>query len=347
MEPRFREQKKDMSTATRFNLKYVSLVVLIIQTTSLVLTMRYSRKVQEDGPKYLSSTAVVMAEAMKIVACICILFYQHGSSVPGLLAVLQEEIINKPVDTAKLAVPSGLYTIQNNLLFLALSNLDAATYQVTYQLKILTTALFSVLMLNRKLDVMKWVSLVLLMAGVALVQMPGETKAAVKEISASSQLIGLGAVLCACFSSGFAGVYFEKILKGTSSSLWVRNIQLGVFGVIIGLVAVFLNDRDAVFKDGFFQGYHMTTWIVISLQAFGGLVIATVIKYADNILKGFATSLSIILSTVISYYILADFMPSKLFFIGAGVVISATFLYAKEWKKAGPTLPTHTNPTNL
>jgi UDP-sugar transporter A1/2/3 len=60
--------------------------------------------------------------------------------------------------------------LQNNLLFIALSNLDAATYQVTYQLKILTTALFSVLMLGKKLDSIKWVSLIILMAGVSFVQ---------------------------------------------------------------------------------------------------------------------------------------------------------------------------------
>lgn len=40
------------------------------------------------------------------------------------------EIIYKPKETAKLIVPSGLYAVQNNLLYLALSNLDAATYQV-------------------------------------------------------------------------------------------------------------------------------------------------------------------------------------------------------------------------
>ena len=34
-------------------------------------------------------------------------------------------------------------------------------------------------------------------------------------------------MITACFSSGFAGVYFEKLLKGTSTGVWVRNIQLG------------------------------------------------------------------------------------------------------------------------
>ncbi len=53
-----------------------------------------------------------------------------------------------PMELLKVSVPSFLYVIQNNLLYLALSNLDAATYQVCYQLKILTTALFSATMLQ-------------------------------------------------------------------------------------------------------------------------------------------------------------------------------------------------------
>ena len=83
---------------------------------------------------------------------------------------LNTEIVNKPKETLKLLIPALLYTLQNNLYFIALSNLDVVTYQVTYQLKILTTALFSVLMLGKKLDSFKWISLIILMFGVSLVQ---------------------------------------------------------------------------------------------------------------------------------------------------------------------------------
>lgn len=317
----------------------MSLSVLVLQTTSLVLTMRYSRTLEDDGPRYLPSAAVVSAEMLKITVCIIIVLVQNNWSVRAMNQLLKEEIVSKSSETLKLAVPAGIYTLQNNLLYVALSNLDAATYQVTYQLKILTTALFSVSMLGKKLGLYQWLSLLILMAGVALVQWPTESMgdSEQKVLSASSQLVGVMAVLMACVSSGFAGVYFEKILKETKQSVWVRNIQLGMFSFVLGFIGMLLWDSERVIQSGMFQGYNAITLVVVVLQALGGLIVAVVIKYADNILKGFATSLSIILSTLTSYFLLADFNPTGVFFCGAVLVIAATFLYSYEVKASSST----------
>lgn len=325
------------SSSHTSRLKYVSLGVLVLQTTSLVLTMRYSRTLKEDGPRYLASSAVVAAEVLKIITCTFLVFMENNYNMRAMNQLLKEEIVNKPVETLKLAVPAGIYTLQNNLLYVALSNLDAATYQVTYQLKILTTALFSVSMLGKRLGLYQWLSLLFLMAGVTLVQWPSDSGGDTEEkvLSAGSQFVGLMAVLMACVSSGFAGVYFEKILKETKQSVWVRNIQLGLFSFVLGFIGMMVYDGQSVRQSGMFQGYNTITYIVVVLQAVGGLVVAVVIKYADNILKGFATSLSIIMSTLISYFLLNDFSPTGLFFLGALLVIAATFLYGYERKPAG------------
>jgi UDP-sugar transporter A1/2/3 len=49
--------------------------------------------------------------------------------------------------------------------------LDAATFTVSYQLKILATAVFLVLMLKWRLSPMQWFSLFILVAGVAMVEL--------------------------------------------------------------------------------------------------------------------------------------------------------------------------------
>lgn len=171
----------------------------------------------------------------------------------------------------------------------------------------------------------------------------GSAVAATKASSTTKQsaILGLIAVIISAFSSAVAGVYFEKILKGSAQvSVWMRNIQLGVFGTIIGLIGMFANDGPAVLAKGFFFGYTNWVWFVIVMQAFGGLLVAVVVKYADNILKGFATSMAIVVSTVASLYIFPDFHLSLMFLGGTVLVITAVCLYGKFDYKPPPVLPT-------
>lgn len=312
--------------------KYIALVLLLLQTTVVVLCMRFSR-IPEDpahpGQVYLLTTAVVMSEIFKMIGSVGMLWYEKKGEHDFAWVVehLRHELVENSKETVKLAVPAGLYTLQNNLLFIALSNLDATTYQVTYQLKILTTAVFSVVLLGKKLNGTKWAALLLLMAGVVLVQWPtGATPVAAH----GKPFVGLVAVLLACCSSGFAGVYFEMILKGSSQSVWVRNFQLGLFSALLGLGGVILNDGSRVSAGGFFQYYNNMTWIVIFLQAFGGLVVAAVIKYADNILKTFANATSILLTGIVSFLLLNEFALTVLFLTGSALVTAATVLYSHE-----------------
>lgn len=61
-----------------YGIKYVSLGALVLQTTSLVLTMRYSRTLKDDGPRYLASSAVVSAEVLKIFACTFLVYLEKS-----------------------------------------------------------------------------------------------------------------------------------------------------------------------------------------------------------------------------------------------------------------------------
>lgn len=307
-------------------LKYISLVTLTLQNAVLGLSMRYART--RSGDMFLSSTAVVMAEVVKLATCLVLVYVEEGN-LKKFLRALDTTIIKQPADTLKVCVPSLVYIIQNNLLYVSASHLDAATYQVTYQLKILTTAFFAVLILRKTLLAIQWGALVLLLAGVVLVQLAQSSPSAVPSGTEQNQLIGFSAALSACFLSGFAGIYFEKILKGSDISVWMRNVQLSLLSLPFGLFTCFLYDGNIINKQGFFFGYDWFVNYLIVLQAGGGLVVAMVVKHADNILKGFATSLAIVISCVASIYLFAFHLTFQ-FTTGASLVICSIFMYSHQ-----------------
>ncbi|XP_017119901.1 UDP-N-acetylglucosamine transporter isoform X2 [Drosophila elegans] len=333
-------------------LKYISLLTLTLQNAILGLSMRYART--RPGDIFLSSTAVLMAEFAKLITCLFLVFNEEGKDAQKFVRSLHKTIIANPMDTLKVCVPSLVYIVQNNLLYVSASHLDAATYQVTYQLKILTTAMFAVVILRRKLLNTQWGALLLLVMGIVLVQLAqtvgpssgpadGAGAGAAATAAASSaggapeqnRMLGLWAALGACFLSGFAGIYFEKILKGAEISVWMRNVQLSLLSIPFGLLTCLVNDGSRIFEQGFFHGYDVFVWYLVLLQAGGGLIVAVVVKYADNILKGFATSLAIIISCVASIYIF-DFNLTLQFSFGAGLVIASIFLYGYDPARSAP-----------
>ena len=144
-----------------------SLVTLAVQNAALAIVMHYSRIITPPELAYSPASAVLINELLKGAISFTMALYTARSSPLASPSTVCADIFSP--DAWKLSIPALLYVVQNSLQFVAISNLPVATFQVTYQMKILTTAAFSVVLLRKKLDPTKWLSLLFLAIGVAIV----------------------------------------------------------------------------------------------------------------------------------------------------------------------------------
>jgi len=211
--------------------------------------------------------------------------------------------------------------------------LEAPVLAVFSQAKILTTAVFSIALLGKELDLPRWVALLALMVGVSTVQLSQMSpKAGEGDAGARNLPLGLAAMSVSCCTSGLAGVYFEKVLKGSAISLWIRNIHLAVIGVFVGAATVVASEAEAVSERGFLAGFGPVVWGFVAVQAGGGLLVAAVIKYTDNIIKGFGAAGGIIFTSVVSM-LFFNFPARPLFFLGVAGVVYSILLYGEMLKE--------------
>mmetsp|Transcript_33340 Transcript_33340/g.91984 ORF Transcript_33340/g.91984 Transcript_33340/m.91984 type:complete len:456 (-) Transcript_33340:64-1431(-) len=319
------------------SMKWVSLVALTLQTSGQVLLIKWARAEQlhNEAPLYLSSTVVFFTEVVKTFASLVLVAISSGGVTEGARSV-REHLTHKPPEVLKAAVPALIYTVQNNLMFYSLEKLSAPVQQVLYQMKILTTAGLGVVMLGKSLGPTQWSSLFMLTMAVAMVQWPRSLASSNSAFDTgntplaafgSDELKGFLAVLLACFTSGFAAVYIQKMMQQTTVSIWMRNVQFGLFGAIMGFVVAFCQNGAQIMEAGFTQGYSLRVVLVVFMNAFGGLLCAAMLKYAGATLGCFSTALSIVLTSLLSAGLLQDFTPDALFVFGAALAVISSLLY--------------------
>lgn len=124
------------------------------------------------------------------------------------------------------------------------------------------------------------------------------------------------------------GTFMEAKLKDRSASLFVRNIQLGLFGCLTSLVVSGFNGDlfTIIIPWGFLHGFTASTWIVIISNMAGGYLVALILKHLGNMVKAFAAGTAVV-AVVLGSWIFFDAQLSLFFVIGATSVLFGNGLY--------------------
>ena len=151
------------------------------------------------------------------------------------------------------------------------------------------------------------------------------------------------------FLSASAGVYNQSLCKRGTASLHGDNQTLYASGAAINLVIHIIMKILKSDEPSFFSGYNSIGAIMVVLSnVFIGLAITAVYKYADAIIKCFATAVS----TGILLYLSPLLFGAEMSFLvlpGTLVVFISTWLYmeAAPPKPAPNSIPEQAPPTML
>eukprot|EP01083_Nonionella_stella_P169634 575679_1 len=293
-------------------LRYFFLFALCLQNSSYTLLRRFSTGILMENVS--DSSILIGGELIKLSVSFFMTFFGPGFGINiGNMAMPDGKIahFNKIIRTSpKMAVPAVVYYCMNRLSFVALRRIDAGTFTVVAQLKTLTTATFSYLILRKQFSAVRVRSLIYLVCSVIVIsefaathsspgkKTDGSGETETDDVMLWTFIMGLLAVMTEVTLSGLISVYYQKVLQDDKRNLsaWDRNIQLAIFSIILYF--------PTFHSDDYFAGWSWITCVVSMLGATGGLLVAFSMKYTDAILKALATSAAIVLTSVLSWYLL-------------------------------------------
>lgn len=117
------------------------------------------------------------------------------------------------------------------------------------------------------------------------------------------------------------------------------QIQMALASLlIIGVFAVVADFRQII-EHGLWYGFDHRAVVAVVSSALGGLIVSAVLKYADSVLKGYATSASVILTGLLSALLFGTSIDLH-FMLAVVNVTCSIALYGNLGNASPPTQPT-------
>jgi UDP-sugar transporter A1/2/3 len=139
---------------------------------------------------------------------------------------------------------------------------------------------------------------------------------------------GVPPVMLASFISGLSGALSQKNLQsqGGGRNPYLFSMELCAASTLILTFSLFFSaDGKQIVDEGFWNGWTLQTWIPITTNSIGGIIVGLVTKYAGSVRKGFALIFGIFLSGLFQSFLQTDVGVSKEQAVGG--IIAAVSLW--------------------
>jgi UDP-sugar transporter A1/2/3 len=215
-------------------------------------------------------------------------------------------------------VPAALYSLQNMAALQAYQTLDPLTFTVLNQTKTLSAALCCFLVMGRRQSFMQVISLFILLISALIMEkfitLDFLSEATIRSIEipgleSHHWTHGVAPIMLASFISGLSGALSQKNLQaqGGGRNSYLFSMELCAASVLILFSSLLMSpDGKTIAKEGFWNGWTLTTWIPILTNSIAGILVGLVTKYAGSVRKGFALIFGMFLSGVVQAFITAE-----------------------------------------
>jgi UDP-sugar transporter A1/2/3 len=238
---------------------------------------------------------------------------------------------------------SFLYTVNNQLSFYCLELADPGSMALGKSIAPYLCALL-LRCQGQVLHALQWVCVIVQCCAIAIVQYDACKGTGVLPLKAY-YMIGLATSITAVTS-----VWNQLVIKGFEVPINLQNSLMYAFGSVIACISyahssVSHTHRSSASQHiGFFEGYTTLAILLVLFQAFHGLAVALVYKYADAIVKNFANSSVMAILIIISYYFFA-LQTTVHSWLGIIIVLTTTYCYMNiALRLPAPVRPTDPSP---